>query len=178
MGKKSIKENKKIYQELREELGYSRKDACDLDEMAGIPEYRLTHIEDQGNPTPEEVFMMSCAYKKPELCSWFCANECRLGKETNKSEIRIKDLSNIVLGMLNRLNTMEQTKDRLISITADGDISEDELEEFCTIQDELVKMSDLIETMRVWTEKMIYDGKINKEKYEKIKEKHHNSQKK
>ena len=72
MGKASIKENKKIYQKLREECGYTREKASEI--IDGMEPYRLNKIENEVTPTPDEVFNMSKAYKTPELCSYYCAN--------------------------------------------------------------------------------------------------------
>lgn len=176
MGKASIKENKKIYQIVREELGLTREQASEL--IEGMEAYRLNKIENSFNPTPDEVFNMAKAYKKPELCSYYCANECRIGKEDNRHEIKVKDLSQIVLKMLDSLRTMNNAKDNLISITADGEIDDKELEEFCKIQEDLKLMQDNIETLKMWTDKMIYSGQINEEKYKKLMDKRSNLLKK
>ena len=140
--------------------------------------YRLNKIENEVTPTPDEVFNMSKAYKTPELCSYYCANECRIGKETNAKEIKIKDLSNIVLGMLNKLHAMDEKKEELISISADGDVDDEELEDFYNIQIELIQMAELIDTLKVWTDKMIYEGKIDEKKYKELQHKKANLLKK
>ncbi len=175
MGKVSVKENKKIYQIIRESKGYTREQASDL--IDGMEAYRLNKIENDAIPTPDEVFNMSKAYQAPELCNFYCANECRIGKETGAKELKFKDLSNIVLGMLNKLHSMDEQKDRLISISADGNVDDDELEEFYNIQVELSQMSELIDTLKKWTNKMINDGKIDEKRYEEVAKKHANLQK-
>ena len=67
-------------------------------------------------------------------------------------EIKVKDLSQIVLEMLASLNSMGKQKDRLIEITADGEISGDELEDFIFIQEELERISITVETLQLWSE--------------------------
>lgn len=172
MGKVSVKENKKVYQVIREELGLTREQASEL--IDGMEAYRLNKIENDLVPTPDEVYNMSKAYKKPELCNHYCINECGIGREAERNEIQMKDLTQITLGMLNKLHTMDEKKDELISISADGNVDDEELEEFCSIQDDLTQMAELIETLKLWTEKMIYNGEINEEKYKKYKEKRAN----
>ena len=81
-------------------------------------------------------------------------------------EIKIKDLSQIVLEMLASLNAMNKRKDRLIEITADGKISDDELEDFLYIQEELERISITVETLQLWAEKMLAAGVIDEARYE------------
>ena len=81
-------------------------------------------------------------------------------------EVKIKDLSQIVLEMLASLNAMNKRKDRLIEITADGKISDDELEDFLYIQEELERISITVETLQLWAEKMLVTGVIDEARYE------------
>ena len=81
-------------------------------------------------------------------------------------EVKIKDLSQIVLEMLASLNAMNKRKDRLIEITADGKISDDELEDFLYIQEELERISITVETLQLWAEKMLATGVIDEAQYE------------
>lgn len=76
------------------------------------------------------------------------------------------DLSQIVLEMLASLNAMNKRKDRLIEITADGKISDDELEDFLYIQEELERISITVETLQLWAEKMLAAGVIDEARYE------------
>ena len=176
MGKASIKENKNIYQLCREELKLTRKEASE--KIPGMEDYRLEKIENDVRPTPDEVYNMANAYGKPELCRYYCAKECRIGIEENKKEIQLKELPQITLMMLDSLRKMNDTKDSMIGITADGEISDEELEDFCDIQNELSEMQENIEVLKMWTEKMLSTGKINQEKYKKIMDAKSNSLKK
>jgi hypothetical protein len=69
--------------------------------------------------------------------------------------------------MLAHLNTMNQKKDRLIEITFDGKIDKDEIDDFIYIQQELERISVMVETLQLWSEKMLADGNIDKAEYEK-----------
>lgn len=106
MGRVSVKENKNIYQLRREELGLSREKASEL--LETMPAERIEKIESEKSlPHPDEVLLMSEAYKMPNLCNYYCANECPIGKQY-VPEIKIKDLSQIVLEMLASLNSMHK----------------------------------------------------------------------
>lgn len=169
MGRASIKENKNKYQLAREELGLSREKASDLLEV--IPPERIEKIENERSlPHPDEVLAMSQKYKKPSLCNYYCSNECPIGKEY-VPEVQIKELSAIVLEMLASLNSVSKTKDRLIEIAADGVISNDEIEDFIYIQNELERISITVETLQLWAEKMLANGVIDADEYNARKHK-------
>ncbi len=169
MGRVSVKENKNIYQLRREELDLSREKAGELLETMS-PE-RIEKIESEKSlPHPDEVLLMSEAYKMPNLCNHYCANECPIGKQY-VPEIKIKDLSQIVLEMLASLNSMNRKQERLIEITADGKIEGDEIKDFIHIQEELEKISITVETLQLWSEQMLADGTIDIEAYSSYKNK-------
>jgi hypothetical protein len=84
-------------------------------------------------------------------------------------EVKISSLSEIVLGMLSSLNSLERQKDRLIEITADGQISDDELEDFANIQKQLEHIDATVEALKLWVNGTIAEGKINKEKLDALK---------
>ena len=117
---------------------------------------------------PDEVLVMSDKYKQPSLCNYYCANQCPIGQEY-VPEIKVKDLSQIVLEMLASLNSMNRQKERLIEITADGKISGDELEDFIFIQEELERISITVETLQLWSERMLATGVIDEEQYNACK---------
>lgn len=165
MGKKSIKKNKNIYQLCREELELTRDKASEL--MQYISPDRIEKIESEKSlPHPDEILIMAECYKKPNLCNYYCSHECPIGQES-VPELKLKDLSQIVLEMLASLNSMDKEKNRLIEITADGEISEDEYRDFAMIQNELNKISLSVNSLKLWLDQMIADGKIDKELLEK-----------
>ena len=98
MARVSTKENKNIYQLTREGLKLSREAASEL--LESIPPERIEKIENERSlPHPDEVLVMSDKYKQPSLCNYYCANQCPIGQEY-VPEIKVKDLSQIVLEML------------------------------------------------------------------------------
>ena len=169
MGRLSVKENKNIYHICREELKLTRESASEL--LGGISPERIEKIENEKSlPHPDEVLLMSEKYKKPSLCNYYCANQCPIGQEY-VPEIKVKDLSQIVLEMLASLNSVNKKKERLIEITADGVIDNDEIADFIYIQEELERISLTVESLQLWAEEMLASGVINMDKYESIKNK-------
>lgn len=165
MGRISTKENKTVYQLARDNLELSREKAS---ELTGIEPYRIERIENEKmEPDPWDVVSMANAYRQPELCNHYCANECPIGRKY-VPEIKMKDLSQVILEMLASLNSMQKRQERLIEITADGVIANDELEDFIHIQEELERISVTVETLQLWTERMIATGKIDLKKYESL----------
>lgn len=165
MGRASTKENKNAYHLAREKLGYSREKAA---EVTGIEPFKIERIENEKIPAdPWDVVSMAEGYKDPLLCNYFCANECPIGMK-NVPEIAMKDLSQVVLEILASLNSMKKSQERLIEITADGIISDDELKDFVFIQEELKRISITVETLKMWTEQMLADGKIDTKQYKEL----------
>ena len=167
MARVSTKENKNIYQLTRESLKLTRESASEL--LETISPERIEKIENERSlPYPDEVLAMAEKYRQPNLCNYYCANQCPIGQEY-VPEIKVKDLSQIVLEMRASLNWVSKQKDRLIEITADGKISGDELEDFIFIQEELERISITVETLQLWSERMMATGVIDEEQYNAYK---------
>lgn len=167
MARKSTKENKNIYQITRENLDLTREAASER--LETISPERIEKIENERTlPYPDEVLVMAEKYKQPSLCNYYCANQCPIGQQY-VPEIKIKDLSQIVLEMLASLNSVQKKKERLIEITVDGKISGDELEDFVFIQEELERISIAVETLQLWSERMLATGAIDPERYRAYK---------
>ena len=168
MARASTKENKNIYQTTRESMKLTREAASELLETVA-PE-RIEKIENERVlPHPDEVLVMADKYKQPGLCNYYCANQCPIGQQY-VPEVKIKDLSQIVLEMLASLNAMQKNKERLIEITVDGKITGDEMEDFVYIQEELERISIAVETLQLWSERMLATGAIDPEQYRVYKE--------
>lgn len=163
MPRVSSKENKNVYFLRREELHLTRDQASEL--LDAITPERIEKIENERvEPHPDEILLMAQKYKSPELCNYYCSNQCPIGQQY-VPEVKIQDLSQIVLKMIDSLNTVQDNQRRLISITADGVIDDNEIDDFVRIQEELEKISITVEALQLWTEQMIANGSINLEKY-------------
>jgi len=159
MGRKSTKENKNIYQTSREDAGLTREAAAELLEF--ISSDRIEKIENEKSlPHPDEILAMADCYKNPTLCNYYCSHECPIGQEY-VPEVKLKDLSQITLEMLASLNSLEKEKMRLVEITVDGIISDDEKEDFERIQNQLAQIAMAVDSLQLWVQKAMLDGKIN-----------------
>jgi len=114
------------------------------------------------------VLLLSKVYKEPTLCNHYCSNECPIG-EAYVPEVKIKDLEKIVLSMVASLNSVKNSQERLIEISADGIVDDDELNDFIHIQNELERISITVEALQLWTEQMIVTERINIDKYNKLR---------
>ena len=162
MGRKSTKENKNIYQISREKNNLTREQASEL--MEFVSPDRIEKIENEkSQPHPDEVLAMAKHYKTPMLCNYYCSQACPIGQQYVPT-VPSKELSQIVLEMLASLNSIDKRKNRLIEITADGEISDDELADFATIQKELEQISLIVDSLSLWIENTIASGKIDPEK--------------
>ena len=74
-------------------------------------------------------------------------------------ELKEKDLAQITLEMLSTINILSKQKDRLVEITVDGKITKDEMKDFLLIKSELDKMTVSIESLKLWIDQMVADGK-------------------
>ena len=145
----------------------TREAASEL--LETISPERIEKIESERSmPHPDEVLLMSDQYKQPSLCNYYCANQCPIGQQY-VPEIKVKDLSQIVLETIASLNAMQTKKNRLIEITVDGQITGDELADFVYIQEELEKISVAVETLQLWCERMLDIGAIDRAQYEAFK---------
>ncbi len=119
---------------------------------------RIEKIENEKSaPHPDEVLAMSKAYGNPSLCNYYCSHECPIGQEY-VPEVESKALEKITLEMLATLNTLSAEKDRLIEITVDGKISEDEMHDFKKIKEHLSQMSLAIDSLNLWVDEQVSQG--------------------
>lgn len=164
---KSIVENKNAYFQARKKVAKTRAEACDL--LETISEDSLERIENERrDPNPAEVVEMAKCFKEPNLRNYYCANQCPVGDGFIQA-VQFCELPQTVLQMVAALNAMQEDKDRLIEIAADGQIDDAEVEDFVKIQKDLEKIAITVDALKLWTEKMVNDGKINMEKYEALK---------
>ena len=167
MGKKSIKEDKNIYFTSREEANLTRAQASEL--MGFISESRIEKIESEKvTVQPEDVVAMAEAYKKPALCNYYCSHECRIGQDY-VPELKLLSLSEISLSILASINALSKQQERLIEITEDGSLSEDEIPDFITIQDRLEKLSLTVDSLKLWMNHAIANNQFDQATIDRIK---------
>lgn len=159
MGKQSKKENKNIYQEYRERVHLTREKASE--QMDGVSSAKIEKIEyNQQQPSPYDVVQMSKCYKEPSLCNFYCSHECEIGKKY-VPEIKVSELTHIILETVASLNDVEPLTKRLIEIARDGKITDDEIKDFALITKKLEEVSIAIESLQLWVEKTASENNIN-----------------
>ena len=155
MGRKSTKEIKNKYQLAREEANLSR--AATEDASKGLlTESKIEKIESGVQyAQPDDVVIMAKTYNKPDLCNYYCTNECQIGMKYVPQVKTIHDLPQITLSLLSSLNTLEKDKDDIINVASDGRITDEERGVFEEFKSHLSEMSLAIETLKLWAEKEI-----------------------
>ena len=161
MGRKSIKEDKNVYQEARDALGWSREKAAD--EIAKIENGRFNYLNEDklfkiefetAKIQPEDVLGLSLAYNVPELRNYYCCNQCPIG-ERDAPEVIYKDnVHEILVNMSVSLESVNSKKLRLMEILADGKVDDTEMPDLNKILEELEKISMTVEAIQLWCEKM------------------------
>ena len=156
MPRRSVRENKNVYQQSRESAGLTREAAAER--MEFITSARIEKIESERSaPHPEEVLAMAEAYGDPMLRNAYCTRECPIGKRY-VPRAEEKSISQITLDMVVTLNDLMRDRDRLMEITVDGTVSAEEQKEFRKIRENLERMSGAIESLRLWV-----DGAMGRE---------------
>ena len=153
MGRRASKANRNIYYQARSEAAkedpiFSSRETAS--ERLGIERSRLARIElDKVQPYPEEVLIMSGQYRAPYLCDDFCRNVCAIGVNRLLGE-KIQNINNdsferLSLRFISNAHTVEETSRRLVEISKDGKVSQEEYESFHRV---LQSMDELTETIR------------------------------
>ncbi len=159
MGRRSVKENKSIYQTTREELGLTREKAAEL--VPGFSAERLEKIENgRTQIQPEDVMLLARYYKSPGLCNYFCANECPIG-QVHALRPESKELAQIAVETLNALNRMNQSKNRLLEIVEDGRVRKDEYEDFVEIKSALDRIALSVANLQLWVNEQVARGELS-----------------
>ena len=161
MGRRSVKENKSVYQLTREELGLTREKAAEL--VPGFSPERLEKIENgRTQVQPDDVMLLAEYYKAPILCNHYCVNECPIG-QVHALRPEPKELGQIAVETLNALNRMNRNKERLLEIVEDGEVQPDEYSDFAEIKGILDRIALSVANLQLWVNEQIAEGKMAKE---------------
>lgn len=154
-----------IYRRLRKQMGWSREYAA---EQLGMSDDKLERIENgRQMPNPQDVLNMSNVYRAPELCNYYCHNECEIGRQY-VPEVPSSELSDIILRLLDAVYKVEDIDKILVSITADGVIEDEEIEPLVNVQNTLEKLSVMIEALQICIERKVDNGEISGDLYYEI----------
>lgn len=125
-------------------------------ELLGISTSTLSNHElgITKNVPPDTVVMMADLYVAPELKNYYCKNECPIGRNLPMATEE-SGLQGITVKILNSLDddNIRNMKKRLLSIANDGQITEDEQEDFNGILKTLDVLATAISELRMLAEK-------------------------
>lgn len=161
MGKGSIKENDNVYFRARKEAAlyneklYSREGAA---ELLGISVSTLADYE-LGNTKVvpvDKVMLMADLYNAPELKYGYCKHECPIGKMMPLAT-KVNGIEGIALRIIQEFDPdkLKDMKNSLISIAADGVISDSEKPDLESILRKLDDMAEVISEMKIVGEKAL-----------------------
>lgn len=91
----------------------------------------------------DKVVLMAELYNAPELKAWYCTTECPIGRSFPMPSANISTVERTTMRLLKQLrqDEVQDIKDSLIEITADGVISEDEKVDLAEILEYLDDLS-------------------------------------
>ena len=159
MGKRSVRENKNVYQLSREKRKLSREAAGEL--LVHVSPERIEKIESgRSAPHPDEVLMMERGYRDPELSNYYCTHECPIGMKY-EPEAKLAELPQLTVELVSALNALSEEKDRLIDISVDGRVNDFERRQFDLILEKLTRLESAIRGTRIWIEHAKNTGKLD-----------------
>lgn len=159
MSKTSEKKNKNYYFTCRDEAGLTRVAACER--TSTISEDRLEKGENDKVPfQPRDILELAEAYNRPEMCNYYCKNDCAIGKNYQLA-LTVADLPDIILETVACLNDIDPLVNKLIDISRDGEISDDEIPDFAKIQYNLEKTALAVNALELWVKKTSTENKMN-----------------
>ena len=162
MSRRSVKENKTVYQQSRERCELSREAASER--LQYVSADRIEKIESgKSVPHPDEVLAMERGYADPSLSNYYCTHECPIGMKYEHA-VSLKELPQLTVELLSALHAMEEEQNRLIDISVDGRVNDFERKQFDVILSKLAALDRSIRGMRIWIEHAIYTGKIDEAK--------------
>ena len=107
-----------------------------------------------------QLIQMASCYNRPDLCNYYCSHKCSIG-EKYVPEVEVTELPNIILETIASLNEINPLTGRLIQISHDGKITDDEIHDFALISKKLDEISLAIDSLNLWVDKTASDHKIN-----------------
>ena len=141
------------------------------DKMEAVSDSKIEKFEyETQEPTPYDIIQMADAYKRPDLCNYYCSHKCEIGHRY-VPEVEVTDLSNIILETIAGLNEINPLTGRLIQIARDGKINDDEMKDFAFISKKLDEISLAIDSLNLWVDKTTSEQGLNLELLNAEKEK-------
>lgn len=115
--------------------------------------------------TPQKALIFADLYNCPQLLNYYCLHECPIGKDLPLSD-QLPSIDRVTVKLLKamKLEELEEAKDKLLEISEDGVVSEDELPELQDVVDYLDKISKTVSELRSIGEKALGDAEIEDER--------------
>ena len=159
MGRRSVKENKNVYQLSREAAGLTREAAGE--QMEFLSAERIEKIENEKTLAhPDEVLAMEDCYRDPELCNYYCTHECPIGMKY-VPEAKLKDFAQVTIELIAGISALEKEKDRLAAIAVDGRVNDFERRDFDEILEKLNRIDRSIQGLKIWIQHAVNTGKMD-----------------
>lgn len=100
----------------------------------------------------DKLVLMAELYNAPEMKTWYCSNECPIGRGFPIPDEPLSSVERTTLRLLRILNEskVEDVRESLLEIAADGEITEDErvdLAEILHYIDDLIKAAGELRIM-------------------------------
>ena len=103
------------------------------------------------NPSPDDVVSMARAYDAPELCNYYCTNQCPIGG--GKPTLMYDDLSEIAVRLLSAMHFLSEMRDTIYRVFEDGKVNDYEVDDFKRIIETLKKLSYSADSLELWAKK-------------------------
>lgn len=124
------------------------------DYLPGVTEDSLKKYELDITKAPNTVVaLMADTYGDPELRSWYCANECPLGKD-RVAEINDMPPERCVIRMRRHMDDMQDALTEFAGIVEDGVITQEELEMVPEIKRRFTEARQKVDEMLAALEKI------------------------
>ena len=106
----------------------------------------------------DKVVLMADLYNSPEIKNYYCTNECPIGEHT-VHKLELAELDRLTIKVLSAFRGIDEVKDKLIDIAADGVITEHEKPELEDVLRALDEIAIYSQELRLWAEKNLKQGR-------------------
>lgn len=106
----------------------------------------------------DKVVLMADLYNSPEIKNYYCTNECPIGEHT-VHKLELAELDRLTIKVLSAFRGIDEVKDKLIDIAADGVITEHEKPELEDVLRALDEITIYSQELRLWAEKNLKQGR-------------------
>jgi len=156
------KEN--LYREAREKFNRNSDSPLNRDDAAEKLHVSLATLgryeTGESEPSPEVVFAMSKVYENPVLRRKYCSESCLIGKEDHEFSSP-KNLFESGYGLINANKVLEQFKNELFDVLADGIVDEKEIVRLRAIIPQIKQVQNLLRDIEIEIEKHSLRHKIS-----------------